>query len=127
MVARWWSFRAPATISEAEARIVSRSNFIYSEAAYATALDASIGAERKGPHTPHEAPGADYDKDKDYQLERAFDVLRAGGELTQLAAAPEGIVVTAPGTAMAAVEDAGDNLPEPRLPSDPVRPATPGN
>jgi carboxyl-terminal processing protease len=90
--------------SEAEARIVSRSNFIYSEAAFATALDASIGAERKGPHTPHEAPGEAWDKDKDYQLERAFDVLRAGGDLTQLAAAPEGIVVTAPGTAMAAVE-----------------------
>ena len=94
--------------SEAEARIVSRSNFIYSEAGYATALDASIGAERKGPHVPHEAPGADYDKDKDYQLERAFDVLRAGGSLTQLAAAPEGIVVTPPGTEMAAASPADD-------------------
>ena len=97
--------------SEAEARIVSRSNFIYSEAAFATALDASIGAERKGPHTPHEAPGEAWDKDKDYQLERAFDVLRAGGDLTQLAAAPEGIVVTAPGTAMAAVETDSDETP----------------
>lgn len=83
--------------SAAEAKIVSRSNFIYSEAAYATALDSSIGAERKGPHTPHEAPGEDYDEDKDYQLERALDVLRAGGDLKQLAAAPEGVVVTAPG------------------------------
>ena len=90
--------------THAEARIVSRSSFVYSEAAYATALDASIGAERKSPHTPHEAPGESYDKDKDYQLERALDVLRAGGSLTQLAAAPEGIVVTAPGTAMAAAE-----------------------
>ncbi|GAA0642365.1 S41 family peptidase [Brevundimonas lenta] len=80
--------------SEAEARIVSRSSFIYSEAAYATALDASIGAERKGAHTPNEAPGEGYDKEKDYQLERAFDVLRAGGQLAQLGAAPEGIVVT---------------------------------
>jgi carboxyl-terminal processing protease len=97
--------------SEAEARIVSRSNFIYSEAAYATALDASIGAERKGPHTPHEAPGESYDKDKDYQMERAFDVLRAGGNLTQLAAAPEGVIVTAPGTAMAAVTDEADETP----------------
>lgn len=87
--------------SAAEARIVSRSSFIYSEAAYATALDSSIGEERKGAHTPQEAPGEDYDKDKDYQLERAFDVLRAGGNLTQLAAAPEGIVVTPPATAMA--------------------------
>ena len=50
--------------SEAEARIVSRSSFIYSEAAYATALDASIGAERKGPHTPREAPGEGFDKER---------------------------------------------------------------
>ena len=77
----------------AEARIVSRSSFIYSEAAYATALDASIGAERKGAHTPREAPGEDYEKDADYQLQRALDVLRAGGDLTRLAAAPDGIVI----------------------------------
>ena len=97
--------------SAAEARIVSRSNFIYSEAAYATALDASIGTERKGPHTPQEAPGEGYDEDKDYQLERAFDVLRAGGNLTRLAAAPDGIVVTEPGTVLAATEpeDAPEN------------------
>ncbi|WP_426020550.1 S41 family peptidase [Brevundimonas sp. DWR2-3-1b1] len=84
--------------SEAEARIVSRSSFIYSEAAYATALDASIGAERKGPHTPREAPGESFDKEKDYQLERALDVLRAGGDLSKLSAAPEGVVVTEPGS-----------------------------
>ena len=84
--------------SEAEARIVSRSSFIYSEAAYATALDASIGAERKGPHTPREAPGEKFDKDKDYQLQRALDVLRAGGDLSKLSAPPEGIVVTEPGS-----------------------------
>jgi len=84
--------------TEAEGRIVSRSSFIYSEAAYATALDASIGAERRGPHTPREVPGEAFDKEKDYQLERALDVLRAGGDLTKLSAAPEGIVVTEPGT-----------------------------
>jgi carboxyl-terminal processing protease len=84
-----------------EARIVSRSNFTYSEAAYATALDASIGAERRGPHTPVEAPGEDWPEDKDYQLERAFDVLRAGGDLSQLAAAPAGIIVTPAGTEVA--------------------------
>jgi carboxyl-terminal processing protease len=88
--------------SAAEARIISRSSFIYSEAAYATALDASIGAERKGPHTPREAPGEAYDATKDYQLERAFDVLRAGGDLSRLSAAPEGIVVTEPGAEPAA-------------------------
>ena len=90
--------------TEAEARIVSRSSFIYSEAAYATALDASIGAERKGAHTPREAPGEDYDKDADYQLQRALDVLRAGGDLTRLAAAPEG-VVTSDGTVQVAAID----------------------
>ena len=84
--------------SAAEARIVSRSSFIYSEAAYATALDASIGAERKGAHTPREAPGEDYPKDKDYQLERALDLLRAGGDLSKLSAPPEEIVVTEPGS-----------------------------
>ena len=104
--------------SEAEARIVSRSSFIYSEAAYSTALDASIGAERKGAHVPREAPGEDYDKDKDYQLERALDVLRAGGDLTALAAAPEGVVVTEPGskpveTASTGDEDAPDVEPTP--------------
>ena len=90
--------------SEAEARIVSRSSFIYSEAAYATALDSSIGAERKTAHTPREAPGAGYPKDKDYQLERAYDVLRAGGNLKSLAAAPEHVTVTEPGSVMASTE-----------------------
>ncbi|WP_298125698.1 S41 family peptidase [Brevundimonas sp.] len=80
--------------SAAEARIVSRSSFIYSEAAYATALDASIGEERRGAHVPLEAPGEAWPEDKDYQMERAFDVLRAGGNLAALAPAPEGIVVT---------------------------------
>ena len=100
--------------SEAEARIVSRSSFIYSEAAYATALDASIGAERKGPHTPREAPGEGFDKTKDYQLQRALDVLRAGGDLTRLAAAPENVVVTEPGAKP--VETAEADAPKPDTP-----------
>ena len=102
--------------SEAEGRIVSRSSFIYSEAAYATALDASIGAERKGAHTPHEAPGADFDKEKDYQLERALDVLRAGGDLTKLAAAPTGIVISdgsTPTVTVAANDDTPDTATRP--------------
>ena len=102
--------------SEAEGRIVSRSSFIYSEAAYATALDASIGAERKGAHTPHEAPGPEFDKEKDYQLERALDVLRAGGDLTKLAAAPTGIVVSdgsTPTVTVAANDDATDAAARP--------------
>ena len=89
--------------SAAEARIVSRSSFVYSEAAYANSLDASIGAERRGPHIPQEAPGEEWPEDKDYQLERAFDVLRAGGNLAALAPAPAGIVVTPPNQQNAAL------------------------
>jgi len=106
--------------SMAEARIVSRSNFIYSEAAYATALDSSIGAERRGPHTPREAPGEDYDEDKDYQLERAFDVLRAGGNLTRLAAAPAGIIVTET-PVVRAEQPPSEALPRPSFPAE-IRP-----
>ncbi|MGV3578892.1 S41 family peptidase [Brevundimonas sp.] len=91
--------------SAAEARIVSRSSFIYSEAAYSTALDSSIGAERKGAHTPREAPGEAYDEDADYQLQRALDVLRAGGDLSRLAAAPEGIVISDGATPPPTAED----------------------
>jgi carboxyl-terminal processing protease len=109
--------------SAAEARIVSRSSFIYSEAAYATALDASIGAERKGPHTPREAPGEDFDKDADYQLQRALDVLRAGGDLTRLSAAPDGIVITDASVERAEVEADEAEAPTPQLGPE----ITPGN
>ncbi|CAN5436103.1 S41 family peptidase [soil metagenome] len=119
--------------TEAEGRIVSRSSFIYSEAAYATALDASIGAERKGPHTPNEVPGDAFDKEKDYQLQRALDVLRAGGDLSKLAAAPENVVLTAPGTEPVETADApdADAAPTP-APTPPVETpktpeVTPGN
>ena len=94
--------------SAAEARIVSRSSFIYSEAAYANSLDASIGAERRGAHVPQEAPGEDWPEDKDYQLERAFDVLRAGGDLAALSPAPAGIVVTPPNQQNAALTATDD-------------------
>lgn len=105
--------------STAEARIVSRSSFIYSEAAYSTALDSSIGEERKKAHVPIESPGRDYDEDTDYQLQRALDVLRAGGDLTKLATAPAGIVVSSPGTE-------GPFLPdEDETPTPPVVTPTP--
>ena len=72
--------------SAAEARIVSRSSFIYSEAAYTNALDASVGSERRGAHTPQEAPGEEYPEDEDYQLQRALDLLRVGGDIDRLPA-----------------------------------------
>lgn len=67
-----------------EAEIVARSSFIYSEAAYRNALDASIGAERRGPHTPAEQPPEDFDETGDFQLHRALELLRVGGRLERL-------------------------------------------
>lgn len=96
--------------TEAEARIVSRSSFIYSEAAYSTALDSSIGTERRGAHVPYEAPGPDFDKEQDYQLLRALDVLRAAGDLARLPAPPAGIIVTEP---QARPHAGDDTVPQP--------------
>lgn len=70
--------------SRREAELIARPTFIYSEAAFRNALDASIGAERRGPHSPAEQPPEDYPEDQDYQLARALDVLRVGGDLTRL-------------------------------------------
>ena len=74
--------------SRREAEIISRSSFIYSEAAFTNALDASVGTERIGPHAPDEAPPEDFAEDGDYQLQRALDLLRVGGDLDQLERRP---------------------------------------
>ncbi|WP_122464552.1 S41 family peptidase [Brevundimonas lutea] len=104
----------------AEARIVSRSSFIYSEDAYATALDSSIGAERKGAHVPYESPTDAWPEEDDYQLKRALDLLRAGGEVDRIAAAPDIVLVgsdTPPEDPDAEAGEAGEppttELPEP--------------
>ena len=78
--------------SRREAELVARPTFIYSEAAFTNALDASIGAERRGPHTPAEQPAEDYPEDGDYQLARALDVLRVGGDLSRLERPPVQVV-----------------------------------
>ncbi|WP_296817676.1 S41 family peptidase [Brevundimonas sp.] len=80
--------------SRREAELVARPTFIYSEAAFSNALDASIGAERRGPHTPAEQPPEDYPEDGDYQLARALDVLRAGGDLSRLSRPPVQVAET---------------------------------
>lgn len=74
--------------SRREAEIIARSSFIYSEAAFTNALDASVGSERIGPHAPDEAPPEDFAEDGDYQLERALDLLRVGGDLDRLERRP---------------------------------------
>ncbi len=53
--------------------------FLFSEASFHNALDASDGKERKGAHKPAEAPPKDFDQKKgDFQLARAYDVLKYG-------------------------------------------------
>lgn len=80
--------------SRREAEIVARSSFLYSEAAYTNALDASVGAERIGPHAPDEAPPEDFPEDGDYQLSRALDLLRVGGDLSRLERRPLQVAAT---------------------------------
>ncbi|MBN8552106.1 MAG: S41 family peptidase [Caulobacterales bacterium] len=92
--------------SRREAEIVARSSFIYSEAAYTNALDASVGSERRGPHSPEEAPPEDFPADQDYQLHRALDLLRVGGDLNLLERRPLQIAATTDQTETA--EPAGD-------------------
>lgn len=82
--------------SRREAEIVARSSFIYSEAAYTNALDASIDAERIGPHSPDEAPPEDFPDDGDYQLRRALDLLAVGGDLSRLERRPLQVAATEP-------------------------------
>lgn len=84
--------------SRREAEIVARSSFIYSEAAYTNALDASVGSERRGPHSPEEAPPEDFPTDQDYQLQRALDLLRVGGELSLLERRPLQVAAAADAT-----------------------------
>ncbi|HRH20369.1 MAG TPA: S41 family peptidase [Brevundimonas sp.] len=92
--------------SRREAEIVARSSFIYSEAAYTNALDASVGSERRGPHSPEEAPPEDFPTDQDYQLQRALDLLRVGGDLNLLERRP--LQVAAAADATEATEATGD-------------------
>ncbi len=53
--------------------------FLFSEASFHNALNADEGKERRGAHKPAEAPPKDFDEKKgDFQLNRAYDVLKYG-------------------------------------------------
>lgn len=70
--------------SKQEAELVASRTFNFSEAVYRNALDAAEKAERRAPHTPAEVPPDSFDAKKDYQLQRAFDLLAVGGNLAAL-------------------------------------------
>jgi len=61
-----------------EAQAIANRSFQFSEASFRNALNADEGKVRKGAHEPAEAPPESFDKDKDFQIARAQDVLRYG-------------------------------------------------
>ncbi len=65
-----------ATYEQAEA--VANEAFQFSEASFSNALNAEEGKVRRAPHEPAEAPPPGFDAKKDFQLERALDVLKYG-------------------------------------------------
>ena len=86
---------------------IANESFQFSEASFSNALDSQEGKVRRAPHHPAEAPPASFDEKKDFQLERALDVLKYGSVAAtpklptpkpRLAAllAPKGPVITPP-------------------------------
>jgi carboxyl-terminal processing protease len=61
-----------------QAEQVADQAFEFSEASFTNALGSQDGKERITAHHPAEAPPAGFDPKKDFQLERAFDVLKYG-------------------------------------------------
>ncbi len=65
--------------SREEAAQVANKAFQFSEASFKNALTADEGKSRVAPHSPAEAPPAEFDEKKgDFQLSRALDVLKHG-------------------------------------------------
>ncbi len=63
-----------------QADLIANRSFQFSEASFRNALNAEEGKARRGAHVPAEAPPASFDdKDGDFQLKRAVDVLKFGG------------------------------------------------
>ena len=65
-----------ATTEQAED--VANQVFQFSEASFSNALNAQDGKVRRPPHEPAEAPPSGFDAKKDFQLQRAEDVLKYG-------------------------------------------------
>ena len=62
-----------------QADLIASRSFQFSEASFRNALNAEEGKSRRGAHQPAEAPPSDFDeKDGDFQLKRAIDVLKYG-------------------------------------------------
>ena len=64
--------------SDEQAQALANDAFQFSEASFSNALNAAEAKTRRPPHAPAEAPPKDYDIKKDFQLQRALDVLKYG-------------------------------------------------
>jgi carboxyl-terminal processing protease len=106
-----------------EAQEVANDAFEFSEASFSNALNTDEGEVRRAPHTPAEAPPAGFDPKKDFQLQRAMDVLKYGSvaatpklptpKPTLAALAP----TKAPPGVGAAAAGPPDNVPAPEKPA----------
>jgi carboxyl-terminal processing protease len=76
--------------TDEQAQAIANQAFQFSEASFSNALNAEEGKTRRAAHQPAEAPPADFDAKKDFQLERALDVLKYGSvEATPKLPAPK--------------------------------------
>ena len=64
--------------TDEQAQAIANEAFQFSEASFSNALNADEGKIRRAPHQPAEAPPPGFDAKKDFQLQRALDVLRYG-------------------------------------------------
>jgi carboxyl-terminal processing protease len=64
--------------TDEQAQQVANDAFEFSEASFSNALNAEEGKVRRLPHAPAEAPPPGFDPKKDFQLQRALEVLRYG-------------------------------------------------
>jgi len=64
--------------SHEQAEAIANQTFQFSEASFSNALNAEEGKTRRAAHEPAEAPPNDFDAKKDFQLQRALDVLKYG-------------------------------------------------
>jgi carboxyl-terminal processing protease len=64
--------------SDEQAQALANEAFQFSEASFSNALNAAEAKTRRPAHAPAESPPPGYEVKKDFQLQRALDVLKAG-------------------------------------------------
>ncbi|HYF23346.1 MAG TPA: S41 family peptidase [Caulobacteraceae bacterium] len=101
-----------------QAEYLAKNGSYFSEAVFRNALNSDEGKTRKGAHEVTEYPPAAYDaKTGDFQLMRAIDVLKAGGDVRAVAKTPRGPQATTAELAKSADAKAAEAAP----PSPPAK------